>query len=403
METVANALLWSLEGSISLVAAGWTFALGHWHWWLVITVFATVWTVTAPLRGLIGRLLLTTSSFVYRWTEITKACPHRYRKYVRKPEMLERPWYSRWHKSAEALIGTPMVVLVARKEHLDGLGRLLYKWLDAQDAWWCVFLLDTLEATCWASAHYWEGLHVESARTADRAGILVWTGICQGWLGVLDVLSVVNFLFCGDEGLAIAEGVALNRTVVDASVGVVLVGCASRLWYLFETDEPSPLDRVGERYREWQLAMEEQEQAERLADAFWWMDGGAGRAPAGAADAVRAASADRRALREYGGAGRAPAGAADAVRAASADRRALRESRALQCARWESVRAAEFAKAESAKEETRRGRRGVVEEDVPSENGPYRSSGIRPRSGSPGEQLFEAEPRMGRRGVGTDF
>ncbi|KAE8909593.1 hypothetical protein PF003_g6154 [Phytophthora fragariae] len=31
METVANALLWSLEGSISLVAAGWTFALGHWH------------------------------------------------------------------------------------------------------------------------------------------------------------------------------------------------------------------------------------------------------------------------------------------------------------------------------------------------------------------------------------
>ncbi|GMF32085.1 unnamed protein product [Phytophthora fragariaefolia] len=167
--------------------------------------------------------------------------------------MLERPWYSRWHKSAEALIGTPMVVLVARKEHLDGLGRLLYKWLDAQDAWWCVFLPDTLEAACWASAHYWEGLHVESARTADRAGILAWTvwavitvslyalcvcvllvyeiveGICQGWLGVLGVLSVINFVFSGDEGLVIAEGVALNRTVVDFSVGVVLVGCASRL------------------------------------------------------------------------------------------------------------------------------------------------------------------------------
>ncbi|KAE8899452.1 hypothetical protein PF010_g24435 [Phytophthora fragariae] len=39
-----------------------------------------------------------------------------------------------------------MVVLVARKEHLDGLGRLLYKWLDAQDAWSCVFQPDTLEA-----------------------------------------------------------------------------------------------------------------------------------------------------------------------------------------------------------------------------------------------------------------
>ncbi|KAE8891485.1 hypothetical protein PF005_g1437 [Phytophthora fragariae] len=292
METVVDVLMWSLEGSISVVATGWAFALAHWHWWLVLTVFATVWTVTAPLRGLIGRLLLTTSSFVYKWTEITKACLHRYRKYVRKPEMLEQPWYSRWHKSAEALIGTPMVVLVARKEHLDGLGRLLYKWLDTQDAWWCVFLPDTLEATCWASAHYWEGLHVESARTADRAGILIWTvwavltvslyalsvcvlfvyetveGICQGWLGVLGVLSVVNFLFCGEEGLVIAEGVALNRAVVDASVGVVLVGCASRLWHLFETHEPSPLDRVSERYREWQLAMEEQEQAERLADAF---------------------------------------------------------------------------------------------------------------------------------------
>ncbi|KAE9347310.1 hypothetical protein PR003_g6992 [Phytophthora rubi] len=122
--------------------------------------------------------------------------------------------------------------------------------------------------------------------------------------------------------------------------------------------------------------MEEQEQAERLADAFWRMDGGAGRAPAGAADAVRAANADRR---------------------------ALRVSRALQRARWESVRAAEFAKAESAKEEARQGRRCFVGEDVPSENGPYRSSGICPRSGSPGGQLFEAEPRMGRRGVGPDF
>ncbi|KAE9311070.1 hypothetical protein PR003_g20105 [Phytophthora rubi] len=222
IETVANALLWSLEGSVSLVATGWAFALAHWHWWLVLTVFATVWTVTAPLRGLIGRLLLTTSSFVYRWTEITKACLHRYRKYVRKPEMLERPWYSRWHKSAEALIGTPMVVLVARKEHLDGLGRLLYKWLDAQDAW-CVcvlFMYETVE------------------------------GVCQGWLGVLGVLSVVNFAFSGAEGLVIAEGVALNRTVVNVSVGVLLVGCASRLWHLFETEEPSPLDKVSDRYRE---------------------------------------------------------------------------------------------------------------------------------------------------------
>ncbi|KAE9308434.1 hypothetical protein PF008_g20966 [Phytophthora fragariae] len=293
MEPVVSALLWSLEGSVSLVATGWAFALAHWQWWLVLTVFATVWTVTAPLRGLVGRLLLSTGSFVYRWTEITKVCLHCYRKYVRKPEMLERPWYSRWHKSAEALIGTPMVVLVARKEHLDGLGRLLYKWLDAQDAWWCVFLPDTLEAACWAAAHYWEGLLVESARTADRAGIFAWTvwaggtvslyalsvcvlfvyetveGICQGWLGVLGVLSVVNFVFYGEEGLVIAEGVALNRTVVDTSVGVVLAGYASRLWHLFETDEPLPLDRVSERYREWQLAMEEQEQAERLADAFW--------------------------------------------------------------------------------------------------------------------------------------
>ncbi|KAE8993102.1 hypothetical protein PR001_g20759 [Phytophthora rubi] len=201
-------------------------------------------------------------------------------------------------------------------------------------------------------------------------------GVCQGWLGVLGVLSVVNFAFSGAEGLVIAEGVALNRTVVNVSVGVLLVGFASRLWHLFETEEPSPLDKVSDRYREWQLAMEEQEQAERLADAFWRMDGGTGRAPAGAAEAVRAANADRR---------------------------AMRESRALQRARWESIRAAEFAKAEKAKEEARRGRRGVVGEDVPSENAPYRSSGIRPRSGSPGEQLFEAGPRMGQRVVRTDI
>ncbi|KAE9331624.1 hypothetical protein PR003_g14923 [Phytophthora rubi] len=44
-------------------------------------------------------------------------------------------------------------------------------------------------------------------------------------------------------------------------------------------------------------------------------------------------------------------------------------------------------------------------DNVPSGIGPYRSARVnyRPHSGSPGEQLFEAEPRMGRRGVGPDF
>ncbi|KAE8972596.1 hypothetical protein PR003_g14920 [Phytophthora rubi] len=119
--------------------------------------------------------------------------------------------------------------------------------------------------------------------------------------------------------------------------------------------------------------MEDRAQGERLALAFW---------------------------KEYGGVGLVPRDAVEALRFAQAARDASREALASHRELWKEVRVVR-----ESNEEPRRGRRVSVGEDVPSGIGPYRSARVnyRPRSVSPGEQLFEAEPRMGRRGVGPDF
>ncbi|KAE9046576.1 hypothetical protein PR002_g1575 [Phytophthora rubi] len=105
--------------------------------------------------------------------------------------------------------------------------------------------------------------------------------------------------------------------------------------------------------------MEDRAQIERLAQAFWKEDGGVGPVPRDAVEALRAA------------------------RAARDD---ARESRANHRELWKEVRAVG-----EADEEPRRGRRSTVGEDVPSGNGPYRSTRVnyRPRSNVAGNQMFE--------------
>ncbi|KAE8890084.1 hypothetical protein PF003_g26134 [Phytophthora fragariae] len=119
--------------------------------------------------------------------------------------------------------------------------------------------------------------------------------------------------------------------------------------------------------------MENRAQSKRLALAFWKEDGGVGTVPRDAVEALQFARAAREASRE-----------------AFASQREL----------WKEVHAVG-----ESNEGPRRGRRVSVGEDVPSGIGQYRSARVnfRPRSGSPGEQLLEAEPRMGRRGVGPVF
>eukprot|EP00644_Phytophthora_capsici_P010345 jgi/Phyca11/19733/fgenesh1_pg.PHYCAscaffold_51_\ len=94
------------------------------------------WALNAGLP-LLWRACWAVFCFGYKWADIAKASIYRYRRFVSGPPVKDRPPAERRWKMYEALWVTPMVVLEAKKEHEDGLGRLLHKWLEAFHAW-CV-------------------------------------------------------------------------------------------------------------------------------------------------------------------------------------------------------------------------------------------------------------------------
>ncbi|EGZ11523.1 hypothetical protein PHYSODRAFT_421770, partial [Phytophthora sojae] len=204
-------------------------------------------------------------------------------------------------KCYEALLATPLVVLESKGEHEDGLWRLVYKWLDALHEWWCVFLPETWASGRKACSKYCTGASLVSGRSVARAKLVakvVWTltsrilfsafyavlftyevveWICQGVAGVFAVVVVFDCWFASEEG---EHAIVTNYWLLVVNVWVALVCITSKLWRLYEASagERSPLTMATEGYAAWCAALEEQEQAERLSEAFWRMDGG-GNAP----------------------------------------------------------------------------------------------------------------------------
>ncbi|EGZ23262.1 hypothetical protein PHYSODRAFT_324489 [Phytophthora sojae] len=178
------------------------------------------------------------------------------RRYVRRlrPEV-ERAGQVMRHTLLQALLATPLVVLESKGEHEDGLGRLLYKWLDDLHEWWC------------ACSKYCTGASLESGRSVARAKLVakvVWTLtsliLFSAFYAVLFTYEVVEWIYQGVAGVF--------AVVVLASAG-----------------ERSPLTMATEGYAAWYAALEDQEQAERLSEAFWRMDGGGQCAESAGADA----------------------------------------------------------------------------------------------------------------------
>ncbi|KAE9009988.1 hypothetical protein PR002_g15476 [Phytophthora rubi] len=192
-----------------------------------------------------------------------------------------------------------MVVLEARKAHDDGLGRLLYKWADAVYEYWCVFLPESWAYARQVTSKYYAGTHVESHRTVARARLLwqlLWTfGTLLAYAffyGVLFLYELLEWACCGLPGL-IALTLSADYAFADYDTGpersgsstslslavgdgLLLVAClASRLRKRYESGPGgrSLLEVAQKGYAEWCLALEEQEQAERLSGAFWRMDG----------------------------------------------------------------------------------------------------------------------------------
>ncbi|GMF22233.1 unnamed protein product [Phytophthora fragariaefolia] len=318
----------------------------------MLLVGAVGGVITSPLWGITGRLIGTVFGFIFKWTTLLKVCVRRYPRFVNGPSVLGRPSAERRWKAFEALWATPMVVLAARGEHEKGLGRLMYKWLEAYHALWCVFLPDVVELSYKSTVKYWLGSRAECRRTADRArcvGRGLWAflslsayamfytvvyvydlveAVCQGAVGVGLLLLAMNYMFAGG-GVTTDGGLSPDADVIQGSCVVMAIGVASRLLKRYEVSSGgrSPIKMAEDCYADWSRDIEELQQAERLREAFWRADGCVGKPKP-----VRTLSGLR------------------------AQQRALR------------------AKMKASKEEeaARRGRRVSVGEDVPSEIGGHR-------------------------------
>ncbi|KAE9350929.1 hypothetical protein PR003_g5134 [Phytophthora rubi] len=215
-----------------------------------------------------------------------------------------------------------MVVLEANKVQDQGLGRLLFKWRDALHETWCVFLTTSWTLALRSLRKYYKGVGVESRRSAARArlvGRLVWTlgsllayasfcGLmfayefvewaCRGLLGMVGLMIAINYGTVEGGGNSFGEIWTLSSTLVTIDALLVLLSLSCRLWRCYEDNlsKHSLLELARDSYASWCLALEEQEQVERLSEAFWRMDGGedAPRIPARTRSGLQA---ERRALK----------------------------------------------------------------------------------------------------------
>ncbi|EGZ26172.1 hypothetical protein PHYSODRAFT_327089 [Phytophthora sojae] len=126
METVKDVVEWCLWHSLFVWKIVWCVLRNHWPAVLLVLIGAVGGVITRPLWSIAGRLIGAAFGFVFKWlTLLDKVCVRRYRRFVNGPSVQGRPSAERRWKAFEAIWATPMVVLEARGEHKDGLGRLL--------------------------------------------------------------------------------------------------------------------------------------------------------------------------------------------------------------------------------------------------------------------------------------
>ncbi|KAI9981137.1 hypothetical protein PInf_010560 [Phytophthora infestans] len=220
----------------------WAAAVRQWSGLLWALSGAVGWMITKPLWCVVGRIVGAVLEFVIKWTGLCKTCIRRYRIFADYVRIAERtPAVRRW-KLYEALFQTPMVVLEDEAESEDGLERLAHRWLEAYHALWCVFLPDVLELSCKSTVKYWIGSSAECHRAMDRA-------------------CCVFRAFASLMGLFAYAGLCTAVYMYEFVEWILYGSCASGA------------TTAGE------LRLEEQEQAERLSEAFWKADGCVGPKP----------------------------------------------------------------------------------------------------------------------------
>ncbi|EGZ09757.1 hypothetical protein PHYSODRAFT_338497 [Phytophthora sojae] len=234
MKTVTGVVEWCLWHSLFVWKIVWCVLRNHWPAVLLVLIGAVGGVITRPLWSIAGRLIGAVFGFVFKWlTLLRPSAEHRW-------------------KAFEAIWATPMVVLEARGEHKDGLGRLLYKWLDAYHALWCVFLPDVLELGGESTVKYWRGSRAECRRSVDRA-------CCVG-RGFWAFLTLATY--------------AVFYTVI------YVYDLAEKVWWWSCVLATTGVASHATRRRQECVHLrdvEELQQAERLSEAFWRGDGCVGK------------------------------------------------------------------------------------------------------------------------------
>ncbi|OWZ15828.1 LOW QUALITY PROTEIN: hypothetical protein PHMEG_00010457, partial [Phytophthora megakarya] len=125
---------------------------------------ALLWTITQPLHSVARRFSTAASMFVDKWMETSLLYIVVSPKQTSVGSILDHI--------------TPLGGLEARGEHEEGVGRLLYKWLEAYHAFWCVFLPDLVEYSWTSARKYRNGIHIELWRSSSRA----WCACIWAWM-----------------------------------------------------------------------------------------------------------------------------------------------------------------------------------------------------------------------------
>ncbi|OWZ12499.1 hypothetical protein PHMEG_00014326 [Phytophthora megakarya] len=177
MESVGRMLVEGVERcATSLITAipwcYWTIRT-YWRELGCALVGALLWTITQPLRSVAGRFSTATSMFVDKWMETSLMCFHRYRRYIGKSSVRNKPRCVRYWIMFEAFWVTPLVVLEARREHEDGLGRLLHKLITLYG----VFLPNLVKYSWTSARKYGNGIRMEWRRSSSRA----WCACKWAW------------------------------------------------------------------------------------------------------------------------------------------------------------------------------------------------------------------------------
>ncbi|KAG2804781.1 hypothetical protein PC119_g21535 [Phytophthora cactorum] len=224
----------------------------------------------------------------------------------------------RWWKSYEAVLAKPMVVLPTQKENVDGLGRVVVL-VPSCD------LLGRLESgfflrTVWMVVSL--VAYTSFYGTLFVYGTVEWA--CFGWPGVAFVTLVVTYSCVDNKRVVVYGNFAISKTAVALDCCVLMICIVTHVWRWYEAAPCGrcPMTIAQDCFGDWLRDMEELEKAERMREAFW-------RAAGSTSDIPRV-----RTLSDI------PA-----------------ERRALQAKMKQDEQAA-----------SRRGRRVLVGEDVPSEN-----------------------------------